>query len=169
MKRTSEGGREKDRGDEGMEGFLWTVLVDLSMRRIETELTPGVLTSTSEAGDIICRRVLENIIRAWCTHPLVLHPLPHSIPLFLSVPLGVSRAGYFNRTRARREYLQRKRVLPNYPQCRLLLIELSIPALPVAPTGILDFRRISMRDASQRRRRRRGLLSHSDELCRASY
>ena len=82
---------------------------------------------------------------------------------------SVSRTGYFNRTRTWPEYLERRCVLPNCPQCRLLLIELSIPVPSLSPQGILDFPRISMRDASYRgRRRRRGLLSHSSELRRAS-
>lgn len=98
---------------------------------------PGVLTSTSEAGrtvDIIWRRVLENIIRAWCTQAA---PAPLTNPPYRG-------ASYFNRTRAWLMYLRRRRVLPNYPQCRLLLIELSIP-VPWLSGGILDFLRISMR------------------------
>lgn len=61
----------------------------------------------------------------------------------------VSRAGYFNpySSVGSRASTERRRVPPNYPQCRLLLIELSIPVPCLSQTRILDFRRISMRGA----------------------
>lgn len=61
----------------------------------------------------------------------------------------VSRAGYFNpySSVGSRASTERRRVPPNYPQCRLLLIELSIPVPWLSQTRILDFRRISMRGA----------------------